>query len=361
MKDIYKHLNDIDIDLDEFEEMEVSEFERAKVKKELLNKIHTSHQKKWKKSLTAASLVLGLITSALFGLSFTANAEKIPVIGNIYKIFNYNDALYEDYHENSNPINGVAEGNGLKLTLNEAIYDGETIIVSYTIDTSKDLGDSFYIDGVAVVEGKEENTINEVYKIGENKYTGKSTITVNEPYQTLDVDWKINYMLPNLTTDQKRIIGDWNFKFQLNKAEITIQSLTQVIEQGGIKLNFEKLIITPQSFHIEFEQTASVELTKEWDSNSIDFEVKDDVGNVYISKAGGGTGSDSFLYNMSASYDSLDPTASKLIITPKVTLADYDLVEYNEDGTIRSRGRSINSTADIKEFNMDKIIIEIEK
>lgn len=361
MKDIYKHLNDIDTDLDEFEEMEVSEFERAKVKKELLNKIHTSHQKKWKKSITAASLVLGLITSALFGLSFTANAEKIPILGNIYKFFDYNDALYEDYHENSNPINGLAESNGMKVTLNDAIYDGETIIVSYTIDTNKDLGDSFYIDGVAVVEGKEENTINEVFKIGENKYTGKSTTTVNESYQTLDVDWKINYMLSNLTTDQKRIVGDWNFKFQLNKAEITIQNLTQIKEKGGITLNFKKLIITPQSFHIQFEDITSVELTKEWDSNSIDFEVKDDVGNVYVSKAGGGTGSDSFHYNMSASYDSLDPDASKLIITPKVTLADYDIVEYNEDGTIRSRGRSMNSRADIKEFNMDKIIIEIEK
>ena len=35
MKDIYELLNDIDIDENEFEEMEVSEFEKAKVKKAL--------------------------------------------------------------------------------------------------------------------------------------------------------------------------------------------------------------------------------------------------------------------------------------------------------------------------------------
>ena len=33
MKDIYELLNDIDIDENEFHEMEVSEFEKAKVKK----------------------------------------------------------------------------------------------------------------------------------------------------------------------------------------------------------------------------------------------------------------------------------------------------------------------------------------
>lgn len=33
MKNIYKHLNDLDIDIEEFEEMEVSAFEKARVKK----------------------------------------------------------------------------------------------------------------------------------------------------------------------------------------------------------------------------------------------------------------------------------------------------------------------------------------
>ena len=46
MKDLYKQFNEIDIDLDEFEEMEVSEFERAKVKKELRNKLYSFKQKK---------------------------------------------------------------------------------------------------------------------------------------------------------------------------------------------------------------------------------------------------------------------------------------------------------------------------
>lgn len=58
MKDLYKQFNDIEIDVDEFEEVEVSEFERAKVKKELINKISTSKQRKGKKLLAAASLRL---------------------------------------------------------------------------------------------------------------------------------------------------------------------------------------------------------------------------------------------------------------------------------------------------------------
>ena len=361
MKDLYKHLNDIDIDLTEFEEMEVTEFERARVKKELKEKIFNSCQKKWKKSITAASLIIGLLTSTLFGLSFTANAEKIPVFGNIYRFFNLNDALYDDYQENSNPIQGVAESNGIKVTMNDAVYDGETLIVSYTIDTNRYLGDTFYIDSVADVEGEEGTTINEVFKIGDNKYTGKSTTTIDESYSTINVDWKINYMLSSLVADQKRITGDWAFNFQLNKADIAIQKLTQSIEQDGFTVNFEKLIITPQAFHIQFEQITSLEVWKEWDFISVDFEVKDDLGNVYDNHSFGGTGSDYLHFNMSASYDSLNQDASKLIITPKVTFEEADTVNYAEDGRITGKGRSFNSKADSKEFKMDKIIIDIEK
>ena len=40
MKDIYELLNDIDIDENEFEEMKVSEIEKARIKKRLKKSIH---------------------------------------------------------------------------------------------------------------------------------------------------------------------------------------------------------------------------------------------------------------------------------------------------------------------------------
>ncbi len=362
MKNIYKHLNNIEIDMAEFEEIEISEFKRAKVKKELMNKIHVTKQKKWKTSVIAASLTLSLITSALFGLSFTANAKEIPIIGNIFKLFSYDglDGLNEDYKENSNPINEVAESNGIKITVNDAIYDGESLILTYTVETNKYMGDTLHITGLPHIENEEENGNHKVIRIGENKYVGKATTISKDEYSSINVKWTINYILSDLTTDRERIIGDWNFNFKLNKADITVQNINQHKEQDGITINLEKLTITPMSFLINFKQVISKEITEDWENSHVDLDVKDDLGNVYQSKYFGGTGS-GWGMNMNKTFQTLDPDASKLIITPKVTLSDYDGVEYNEDGSIRGRYRSLNSKADIKEFKMDKIIVEIEK
>lgn len=316
-------------------------------------------QKKWKTSVIAASLTLGLITSTLFGLSFTANAGEIPVIGSIFKFFSY-DGLDEDYKENSNPINEVAESNGIKIIVDEAIFDGESLILTYTVDTNKYLGDSFYIKGIPRIENEGPNGNHKIVKVGENKYVGKATAIAKDEYSSINVEWNVDYIHPSLTLDRERIIGDWNFNFQLNKADITVQNINQKNEQDGITINLEKLIIAPTSLLINFEEVISKEITKDWDSAHVDLEVKDDLGNVYQSKYSSGTGSGWGL-NRNITFQTLNPDASKLIITPKLTLSDFDRVEYNEDGSIKGRYRSINSKADSKEFKLDKFIVEIEK
>ena len=72
MKDIYELLNDIDIDENEFEEMEVSEFEKAKVKKALKKSLNEKKKRKsWKINIVASAIIIGLSAST-FGLSFPA-------------------------------------------------------------------------------------------------------------------------------------------------------------------------------------------------------------------------------------------------------------------------------------------------
>lgn len=85
------------------------------------------------------------------------------------------------------------------------------------------------------------------------------------------------------------------------------------------------------------------------------------LGNIYQSKYHGGTGWDEYNLDMSKTFQALDSDVTKLIITPKVTLSDYDGVEYNEGGSIRRKSKSINSKEDITEFKINEIIVEIEK
>ncbi len=359
MKNIYKHLNDLDIDIEEFEEMEVSAFEKARVKKELLKNIRASKQKKWKKTVTAASLALGLIASTLFGLSFTANAEEIPILGNIFKYFN-NDGLSVDYKENANAINGVAESNGIKVTVNDALYDGEKLIVTYTIETNRYMGETLHIKGIPLIENKGDGT-HEVSRIDDNKYVGKATTLTEEKYSSIDVDWKLDYILSDLTTDKERITGDWQFSFHLDRANITVQNIQQHKEMDDISVTIENVTLTPTSFQINYNQAVSKEVLREWDMADVDIEVKDNLGHRYVSNYHGGTGKDGVKMTWNKTFQALNPEASKLIIIPKVTLSDYDGVDYDTDSSIKGNYRLMNSKAKLKEFDMDEIIVEIEK
>ncbi|MGG0719204.1 DUF4179 domain-containing protein [Robertmurraya massiliosenegalensis] len=138
MKDIYDFLNDVDLDVSEFENIEVSKKEREKVKRELKKKINRRMPSVWKRTMTAASIAIGISSVSLFGLSFTTFADEIPVIGGIFKLFNDN-GLYENYDANANKLNLVQEDKGIKVTIKEAIFDGRIIYVTYEIDSEKEL------------------------------------------------------------------------------------------------------------------------------------------------------------------------------------------------------------------------------
>jgi len=359
MKDIYKHFNNLEIDIEEFEEIEVSAFDKAKVKKELFKNIRTGKQKKWERSVTAAALALCLITSALFSLSFTANAEEIPILGSIFKYFNSN-GLAGDYNELASPINGISDSNGIKVTVNDAIYDGEKLIVTYTIDTNKYMGETLHIKGLPLIENKGYGT-HEVSRINKNKYVGKATTFAEEKYSSIDVDWKLDYILSDLTTDKERMTGDWHFSFHLDKANIVVHNIQQHNEQDGISINIENITFTPTSFLINYEQSVSKEILNDWDMADVDIEVLDNLGHHYKSNYHSGFGNDDIHLTWSKTFQAIHPDASKLIITPKITLANYDGVDDNTNGSVQGRYRLVNSKAPIKELEMEQIIVEIEK
>ncbi|MFJ7667527.1 DUF4179 domain-containing protein [Lysinibacillus sp. NPDC097195] len=353
MKDIYKHFNNLEIDIEEFEEIEVSAFDKAKVKKELLKNIHVGKQSKRKNLVTVASLAFVLMASTLFSLSFTANAEEIPLLGSIFKYFNSN-GLAEDYTEIASPINGIADSNGIKVEVNDAIYDGEKLIVTYTIDTNKYMGETLHIKGIPLIDNGGDGT-HEVSRIAHNKYIGKAITFGKETFSSIDVDWKLDYILSDLTTDRQRITGDWQFSFHLDKANVLVQNIQQHDEQNSISINIENITFTPTSFLINYEQAVTNEILNDWDMANVDIVVTDNLGHQYESNYGYGASNDDFHMSWSKTFQALHPDASRLIITPKATLADYDGVsDYG-------KYRLLNSKAAMKTIEMEQIIVEIEK
>ena len=141
MKDIYELLNDVDIDESEIDTMDVSEFEKEKVKKHLRKLLKKN--KGWKKKgLIAAALCCAVIGSiGAVGIKNPAYAAEIPIVGDIFRFLdNGRTGVYDKYKENANEINVTKESNGVAITIKDAIFDGKTITYTYEIKSDKDLG-----------------------------------------------------------------------------------------------------------------------------------------------------------------------------------------------------------------------------
>ncbi|MCR9019631.1 DUF4179 domain-containing protein, partial [Bacillus paranthracis] len=106
MKDIYELLNDIDIDEKELEEIEASEIEKEKVKRNVKQSMRTKKKmKSWKKGVAAASILVG-VSVAMLGIGFPTYAGGLPIVGDIFRFLdNGRTGLYENYKEFSTELN----------------------------------------------------------------------------------------------------------------------------------------------------------------------------------------------------------------------------------------------------------------
>ena len=76
MKEIYKLLNEVQLDEKEFVELDASDIEKAQVKNQLKQRITKKKKSKsWMKQLVAATLVIGL-SGTVLGLAYPTYAGK---------------------------------------------------------------------------------------------------------------------------------------------------------------------------------------------------------------------------------------------------------------------------------------------
>ena len=212
MKDIYELLNDLNIDENEFEEMEVNDLEKANIKRSLKNAIKQKKKRSsWKKSVAAASIIAGLSVTTF--VTYPAYAGNIPVIDDIFRFFdngktdkensqNKEPGLYYDYKKFSNEINMTKESNGTKITINDAVFDGKTLTLTYTIESEQDLGNAGItmpkITGMKATGGTGNTS-----KLDANKYVGILTVS-NLEDKKLDVA-HINWILTALRIQKIRM------------------------------------------------------------------------------------------------------------------------------------------------------------
>ncbi|MFZ0443225.1 MAG: DUF4179 domain-containing protein [Bacillus sp. (in: firmicutes)] len=368
MKDIYELLNDIDIDENEFHEMEVSEFEKAKVKKTLKQSLNQKKKgKSWKRNVAVSAIIIGL-TASTFGLTFPATAGNIPVIGDIFRFLdNGRTGLYDDYKEYSTEINMTEESKRITVTINDAIYDGKTVSITYSIESNQDLGNNPMIGGQIDIKGSTGQAgTSTISKVDENHYVGLITASsmnlMNE--DTVKIKWNLESI--TIPEKQEEIKGKWNFSLALDATESSTQFSDQIVEHNGVQVHVGEISITPMSFIIYYDQVVSDSIRNTWHGVEVEIQVKDDLGNIYWGEGNGGTG-DSEGYNISWSktFEKLDEKATKLIITPHITLREYTSENFGSVEITKNGEREIpipfKPGKGKEEFVLEDIIIELDK
>ncbi|WHH57952.1 DUF4179 domain-containing protein [Petroclostridium sp. X23] len=368
MKNIYQLLEEVEVDEAEMREIEkdveVTELERASVKKRLKQLIRKN--KGWSGKRIIAAAVVGLVvgSTAYIGITNPAYAAEIPIIGDIFRFLDDGrTGMYDLYKENANEINISKESNGIQITVKDAIFDGKTITYTYEINTDKDLGTHPLIGlgpslDIANYTGGLTGS-EQVEKVEEGIYIGQANYSVSRELDQVRCKLKIEDIMVAEPDREEKIKGKWVFTFQLEAVKRSSKVINQRTAKDGFTVTINKINKTPMSFIVDYTQQVPEEYRNEWDSVTTELVVKDDLGNVYEGQCNGGQGDiHTGVMNWSMTFGMLDERTTKLIVTPEVhcsTNAGGVSIDENGNETILEPAQ----TKEDREFFLDDIVIEL--
>ncbi|QTD40110.1 DUF4179 domain-containing protein [Sporosarcina sp. Te-1] len=366
MKNLYRQFNELNLDI-EVVPMDVSEAEKNRIKGKVLRKKKNYRTPK----LISAAAALVLATTVASGFAFPTFAAKLPIIGNLFEMFTDNESyVFEEYDTHTTDIGVTRESNGISLTVENAVYDGESISIAYKMVSDKDLGEFPILQGVLDAPEFRDKYKHYGYapkyiskRISENEYAGLfiyQLIKGPKP-EEIHVTWKGDQVI-DINNTSNAISGEWSYEFKLNKLEAQSKDYIGsglLSKNEGINVTLTKMTSTPISTTLYLSERIDIPTVTmqdtEWRSILLDYKVTDDIGNEYNFIHYPDIGHISnFNHSKPVSMpritmSHLDERATSLYITPIVNIYEID----KENGS---------DFIPIKEpFEVEPIIVPLEK
>ncbi|WP_107841474.1 DUF4179 domain-containing protein [Metasolibacillus meyeri] len=313
MSDYKKFMN---LNVDEVEPMPVDEVEKKRLKKHVLGQ--NKKRAAWRKYAIIAAILFGGTVVTPF--TFPSLAAQIPFMKNLVE---YTDKyfIYDNYSDLATIIDQVQTSNGISIMIENAIFDGTSITLTYAIEADRNLGELSMVSGsfdIKSVKGTAGG--GSVKKINDNTYVGVAKITPffegDIPEEIL-VSWQPTKIL-SWSNDVYK--GDWSFEFKLPKLENDIQTVHVEQKVDDVQVSINTIERNALSTVIRYTQQLGQNTLKEWSWTSISImEVRDNLGNIYEANSNGGTGNtETGTTEWSISIDQLAPEATTLFVTPKI-------------------------------------------
>lgn len=318
MKEQYKDWLDLDIDHINLKPLS------AHQKKDIKTYVLTTNQYKKKQFnmrhlATAAVLGLSVVTASYFALPTVAG--QIPFMQNVLTYFEAEE-LPNTYADLATVVNQVQTSNGIDVMIENAVYDGTNVMITYAIQTELELGDNPRAEGwLDIKESSGIGGTGSIDKINDTTYVGVEKVTPHfkkENPVEIHVEWTPQAFTNNQTSE--KIEGDWQFEFKLTQLATNLLTLDESLKQDGIQLKMKSLERSDMAAVLQYEFDVDKSTLHDWPLVSIEInEVKDNLGNIYEVNGNGGVSNDNGIFNESkATIYSLDERATSLTITPEI-------------------------------------------
>lgn len=318
MKEQYKDW--FDLDVDQIEPKPLSDVQKKKIKTHVLaNKKYGKKKFNIRHLTTAAILGLSVITASYFALPTVAG--QIPFMQNVLTYFE-DEELPNTYADLATVVNQVQTSNGIDVMIENAVYDGTNVMITYAIQTELALGENPRAEGwLDIKESSGMGGTGSIDKINDTTYVGVEKVTPHfkkENPEEIHVEWTPQAFTNNQTSEQ--IEGDWQFEFKLTQLATSLLPLNESIKQDGIKLTMKSLELSEMAAVLDYEFDVEESILQDWPLVSIEVsEVRDNLGNIYEVDGNGGVSYDNGTFNeLKATIYSVDEHATSLTITPEI-------------------------------------------
>lgn len=202
---------------------------------------------------TAAIVLICILTvsSALVSPAFANFVTNIPLVGTAFNYFVSEKAYYEEYEKLSTAVGLVEESSGVEIIIDQAIYDGNMVTLSFIIPTDDEFETPPRFDSLPQVQEEFGNSSYDLEFVKGVGYMGIMTLSmVEDERKKVNITWEPK----SITTESKTIQGDWKFQFSLEKIPGTYIVINQEVSNSGVTVRLIDAQKTDVNLTINYSQ-----------------------------------------------------------------------------------------------------------
>ncbi len=220
--------------------MNLDKLNNIKVPEELENIKNKVYMKKKKK--TFRNIVIASVCVFLLGFTVPSYTKDLPVYSQIFNIFDM-----KNYQNFSTGINEEITKKDITITVEEGIYTGDKVALTYKIKSDKFNGEELYIDTDLNIKDMDISGAagsSEITYINDNTYVGYIDMIFfadEKLDEKLVADFKITGITNSETDETTK--ANWKFSFPLEKIESKIIKNDFIVENEGFFAKIDELSI----------------------------------------------------------------------------------------------------------------------